>query len=535
MAKNRLSLILHAHLPFVRHIEYPRFLEEDWLYESLSETYLPMLRMLRRLRSECYCFRLTFSMSPTLCAMLADPALQERFIKYLELHKDLGEKEMERCSKEQLECMPLAKMYYDLTLKNLSDFCDLYHNNVLEGFRDLEDSGHIDLITTAATHAYLPLYCDYPTAIKAQVEVAVQSHIRHFKKSPKGFWLPECGYFPGLEEYLRKQEIDWFQVSAHSMLVASEPVRMGDYAPVRCPDGVAAFPRDYHLTSLVWSNTEGYPCDGNYREFYRDIGYDLPMEYIRPYIHEPEVRVFTGYKYWAITGPTNEKRLYRPELAAGKVQEHADNFLYRIRMKNSALDRSLRDGAPFYTLGFDAELFGHWWFEGIDWLEAVIRRASDADDLFLTTPSDYLATFPELQTVQPGYSSWGQGGYSSVWLDGSNAWIYRHIHKAIERMEELAVRFPEQQSLKQRFLNQASREVLLSMASDWPFILHNKTSVGYADKRLRDHLRNFNLVYENMCKNAVNTEWLVKAEKRDNIFPDMDYNIFNPSYNGGQE
>jgi 1,4-alpha-glucan branching enzyme len=130
--------------------------------------------------------------------------------------------------------------------------------------------------------------------------------------------------------------------------------------------------------------------------------------------------------------------------------------------------------------------------------------------------------------VRPAFSSWGQGGYSAVWLDGSNAWTYRHIHKAIERMEELAVRFNDQISLKQRFLNQAAREVLLSMASDWPFILFNKSSTEYAQKRIGDHLKNFNVVYGNMCKNAVNTEWLVKAEKRDILFSDIDYNIFNP-------
>ncbi len=533
MVNNRLSLVLHAHLPFVRHVEYPRFLEEDWLFESMAETYLPMLRMLKKLRAEGLKYRLTFSLSPSLCAMLADAALQERFIQYLELHKELGEKEINRCEAEQPQCVELARMYYERTMQNLSDFCDTYRNNILEGFRDLETSGHLDLITTAATHAYLPLYREYPTAIKAQIEVAMQSHVRYFKKQPKGFWLPECGYFPGLEEYLKKQEIEWFQVASHSMLLSEKRIFGGDYEPVECPDGVAAFPRDYNLTSLVWSASDGYPCDGDYREFYRDIGYDLPMEYIRPYIHEPEVRVFTGYKYWAVTGPTNDKKLYDPQKAAIKVAEHADNFIYKVQMKGKSICNSLEGQDPFYTLGFDAELFGHWWFEGIDWLEAVIRRASKEHDVQLTTPSDYLATNPTLQVAQPGFSSWGQGGYSSVWLDGSNAWIYRHIHKAIERMEELSVRFPEQQSLKQRFLNQASREVLLSMASDWPFILHNKTSVGYADKRLRDHLSNFNLVYENMCKCAVNTEWLVKAEKRDNIFPDMDYNIFNPEYTSG--
>jgi hypothetical protein len=189
------------------------------------------------------------------------------------------------------------------------------------------------------------------------------------------------------------------------------------------------------------------------------------------------------------------------------------------------------------TLAFDTELFGHWWFEGIAWLESLLRKADQGESVVFETPTDYLRRYPDNQELQPALSSWGEGGYSDVWASGSNVWIYRHLHKAIERMEELSVRFPNQSSLKQRFLNQAAREVLLAMSSDWPFIIHNGTFVTYAESRIKDHLGNFNVVYENMCKNAVNTEWLVKAEKRNIVFPDIDYNIFNPDsdrirYNG---
>jgi len=526
MAKNKLGLILNAHMPYIRHPEYPRFLEEDWLFEAISETYLPLLRVFKRLRDDNVPFKITMSFSPTLCTMLADPILQGRFTNYLKLHQELGEKEIARCKSAQPECAELAQMYLNLINTNVRDYFETYQCNILGGFRDLENSGHLELITTAATHAYLPLYSEYPAAVGAQVELAVQSHINHFKKRPKGFWLPECGYYPGLEMYLEKEELAFFQVAAQSFLLSSEPVQRGNYAPVACPNGVHAFARDFQLTNLVWSSVEGYPCDPDYREFYRDIGYDLPLEYIRPYIHEPEVRVFTGFKYHAITGKTDNKRYYCPKAATRKVVEHAGNFIYNIRQKGLKLRDSL-DRDPYFTLAFDAELFGHWWFEGIDWLDAMVRKIATTEDVVLQTPIEYIAEAPEVQTLQPGLSSWGEGGYSNVWTDGDNVWIYRHLHKAIERMEELAKRFPRQSSLKQRFLNQAAREVLLAMASDWPFIIHNGTSVGYAEKRLRDHLCNFNVVYENMCKNAVNTEWLIKAEKRDIVFPDIDYNLFN--------
>ncbi|MGI6466364.1 MAG: glycoside hydrolase family 57 protein [Sphaerochaetaceae bacterium] len=526
MKRNSLNLVLNAHMPFVRHPEYPRFLEEDWLFEAIGETYLPLLRMLRKLRDENVPFRLTLSISPTLCSMLADPVLQGRFTDFLHLHQELGEKEVKRCSEEEPECLEMAQFYLDQINTNLQEYFELYQCNILGGFLDLEESGHLELITTAATHTYLPLYSEYPSAINAQVELAVQSHVNHFKKRPKGFWLPECGYYPNLEEYLQKEEFEYFQLSAQSLILSEDKVQRGSYAPVSCPNGVHAFARDYHLTSLVWSNSEGYPADVDYREFYRDIGYDLPFDYIEPYIHSPNVRVFTGFKYYAITGNGNEKRFYDITKAQEKVIKHAKNFLYTVKEKGNKIG-DLLDRDPFYTVAFDAELFGHWWFEGINWLETLFRLAADDKEIVFETGSDYLKRHPENQILQPAYSSWGDGGYSNVWANGSNVWAYKHIHKAIERMEELAIRFPDQSSLKQRFLNQAAREVLLAMSSDWPFIIHNGTNVTYATNRLKEHLGNFNLVYENMCKNAVNTEWLVKAEKRNILFPDIDYNVFN--------
>ncbi len=523
-----IALILNAHLPFVRHPEYPKFLEEDWLFESISESYLPLLRMFNRLKSDKIPFKMTISLSPTLCCMLTDSVLQERFIQFMERHIELGEKEVERCTKEQPEFLEMAQFYLDQSRQNLSDYQDKYHNNILEGFKVLETSGHLELATTAATHAYLPLYKDYPTAINAQVELGVQSFLTTFGHLPKGFWLPECGYYPELEDTLKYHGISWFQTASQSMLLSPDKVEYGTYRPVHCPNGVAAFPRDFQATSLVWSNATGYPADKNYREFYRDIGYDLPMEYIKEYIHEPSVRVFTGYKYWAITGQTDQKVPYQRDKAQKRIAEHAENFLYNLQKKAESLEKTMHK-APLFTMGYDAELFGHWWFEGIDWLEQVIRQSAEKGMNSFVSPSTFLnKEGSTLQTARPAFSSWGQGGYSAVWLDGSNAWSYQHIHKAIERMEELSVRFSDQISLKQRFLNQAAREVLLAMASDWPFILFNKSSTEYAQKRIGDHLKNFNVVYQNMCKNAVNTEWLVKAEKRDIIFSDIDYNIFNP-------
>ncbi len=529
MSSGLVGIVLHAHLPFVRHPEYPKFLEENWLFEAISETYLPLLRVFHKLRREGVPYQITISLSPTLCAMLTDKLLQERYVDHVNRLIELGEKELER-TKESPKEHNLAGMYLAFYKQNLEDFQGIYRGNILQGARSLEDSGHVILITTAATHAVLPLFKEYPQAVKAQIELAMMSHVAQLRKKPKGFWLPECGYYPGLEKLLQQNNVEYFYAETHSINLAEEKAERGVFAPASCDNGVHIFARDYGLSQLVWSEDHGYPTDDVYRDFYRDIGYDLDIDYIRPYIHEPDVRCFTGYKYWAVTDTeSSEKKMYDPEQAFSRVKEHAGNFIYAVRKKTKSVSR-LIDREPYFTLPFDAELFGHWWFEGVAWLEEVIRGVAVDNDVSMMNAEEYLRRYPRNQVIHPALSSWGNKGYSSVWVDGSNDWIYRHVHTSIKRMIELVGRFPDETSLKERFLQHAAREVLLSMASDWPFIISNGTGVSYAERRMKEHIHNFNLVYENMCRNSVNTEWLTRTEKKTNIFPDIDYRVFGGDF-----
>lgn len=521
---NKLNLILQAHLPYVRHLEYPKFLEENWLFESLNETYIPLLRMLEKLEHDGVDFRLSICFSPTLVTMLTDAALQERFVGYMEERIELGKKEKRRTQNEERDCYQMAARYLDEAEKNLARFEEL-GRNILNGYKALHEKNRLELMTTAATHAYLPIYKDYPAAVNTQIVMGIKTHERIFGETPRGFWLPDCGYYPGLDEMLQKNGVSWCQLASHSVITARDKSVYGGYKPVELPSGVYGFVRDWRITSLVWSSVSGYPCDGDYRDFYRDIGYYLPLDYVRPYIHKPEIRVFTGYKYHAITGKTEDKAYYSPAKAAEKVELHAENFLYNIKRRGFAVS-SAGINNPVFNLCFDAELFGHRWYEGIDFLEAVMRKADESEDFVFTTPTSVILENGETEKLRLNESSWGSGGYSDIWLDGSNSWIYRHIFKAIERMEELTKRFPDQGSLKGRFLNQALRELLLAMSSDWPCIMHDGTSVTYAEKRLRSHLGSFNVVYSAMSRNTVNTEWLINAERSSEIFPDIDYHLF---------
>lgn len=524
--KNNINFIFHTHLPFVRHNEEYKLQEEDWLNEAVSESYLPILRMLYRLRDEGIPFRLTFSISPTLCFMLEDELLKNKLTAYMKSRIELGEKEVERTG-GQGDDGQTALMYLKEARENLKFYTNTCGESIISAFNNLSRSGHIDVITTAATHAYLPIYKSNPIAVNAQIETGLSSVAPYFDKEISGFWLPECGYYPGLENLLSRNSISWTSLASQAFFLSPDYIKNGVYMPVRTPAGVWAFARNFNLTSLVWSAKEGYPADEDYRDFYRDIGYDLPLDYIGKYLPDPQHRSFTGFKYHAITGRTQDKRLYNLSSAMKKTRVHASNFIYNIKATGRSVE-GLIDADPVHTLSFDTELFGHWWFEGPAWLECVIRLCAEDDGATLVSATDYLEKNSErIQTARPAFSSWGQGGYSETWLDGdSNIWLARHTTQVASWMTELATRFPSQVSLKRRFLNQAARECLLAMASDWPFIMNSHTTEEYARRRVTGHLQNFYLVYDNMCKNAVNTQWLVESERLDNIFPQMDYNIF---------
>ena len=301
MTTGYLALILHAHLPFVRELEHEDSLEQHWLFEAITETYVPLLLVLDDLVADGIDFRLTFSITPTLASMLADPLLQSRYLVRLERLIELAEKEVVR-TRSNPQFAPLARMYR-VHFGNVHDaFVHRYKKNLLDAFHRFQTLGLVEITASAATHAYLPVLSVNETAVRAQIKVGVEHYRRVFGQRPNGFWLPECGYFPGLDAFLDEEGIRFTILETHGITRADERPRFGVHAPVYCPSGVAAFGRDPDSSRQVWSAAEGYPGDFDYREFYRDIGYDLDHDYIRPYIHADGSRTDTGIKYHRITG-----------------------------------------------------------------------------------------------------------------------------------------------------------------------------------------------------------------------------------------
>jgi 1,4-alpha-glucan branching enzyme len=517
-------IVLHAHLPFIRYPEHENHLEERWLYEAMTETYIPLLSLFDRLINDNIDFRIALSFTPTLLEMFNDHLLQKRFRRHIEELITLSERELHR-TRGDLRFEPLAKMYHNKFKEILRLYADVYNQDLTSAFASLGKSGKIEVMTSAATHAYLPALMTEPAAADAQIRLAAEYFKDTFGKKSHGFWLPECGYVPEMDISLKNAGVAYFFLESHSLLNSRPKSPYSIYAPVMTPAGSIVFARDVESTKQVWSSVEGYPGDFDYRDFYRDIGFDLDQNYISPYLPSG-MRTFTGIKYYRITDKSDNKEPYIPEYALRKVEQHASHFLEsRERQVCSLHDRL--GIQPVITATFDAELFGHWWFEGPEWLDCVLRKGAGQKRAWkFITPSEYLAYGKELTTVTPAPSSWGYKGHSETWIDTTNSWIYRHLHHGAKSMKEIADKKKHARGLTRRALNQAARELLLAQASDWPFMMKADNASAFAIKKFKEHMQNFFVLHKEIASDQIHTAHLSVLEKKNCIFRGLDYRIF---------
>lgn len=523
--RGTLAYVLHAHLPFVRHPEHRYHLEENWLYEAVTATYLPLLEVFRGLERDGVPFRLTLSMSPPLVAMLKDDLLRARTAAFIDRLVRLGEQESRRTAGDPT-FNKIARFYLD-RFQRLRALYDALHGDVIEGYRLLADAGHLEIVTVGATHGFQPNIREIK-ARRAQIQVAVAQHVRHFGRHPRGMWLPECGYTEGVDELLAEAGIRFFFIDAHGLGMGRPRPPFGTAAPVYTRSGVAAFARDTESAKQVWSADEGYPGDPVYRDFYRDVGFDRPLDEVREFVHPDGIRIHTGFKYHRVTGRVDlaDKEPYDPEVAVRRAYQHGSNFVAN-RQKQIAWQAAHMDRQPIVVSPYDAELYGHWWFEGPLFLDGVCRATAQVDDMAMQTPAEYLERNPVNAVTEVSPSSWGDGGYAGVWIDEANDWIYRHQHRAEVRMGELAAAYAGGASdLARRALNQAARELLLLQASDWAFIMKTRTAVDYAAARVKAHVARFFRLDHEITNGIVDAAWLADLERRDNLFSDLDYRVY---------
>lgn len=518
-----ICFILHAHLPFIRHPEHDSFFEERWFFEAVMESYIPLLDMLHRLADERVEARLTFSVSPTLMTLFNDPLMQRRCEAYIEQQIELAEKETRRTQGRGIE-EQLAAMYLR-RFKRCRDFLrDFCRGNLTNAFCSLRDRGIVELGTTAATHGYLPLLAEDEASVRAQIMTGVQCFQRFAGFPPRFFWLPECGYYAGVEKFLAEAGIETTVLDAHGFRHADPPPPGDVFSPARCPNGLTVLARDPAAAQQVWSADEGYPGDPDYREYHRDIGHVLPEEYIAPYILDGRIRINTGIKYWRVTDrESDRKEWYNPLRAGEKARRHAEHFV-RMRKRAFREHNECSDSAPVCVAPYDCELFGHWWYEGPRWLEHVLRLTAADPELETRAVGEMAARRPPPPSIRPADSSWGQNGYHEYWLNESNAWCRPELHEASERLRAAVGRPPPRRgSPEDRALKQAARELLLAQASDWPFLIRSDTAGRYAEERFRKHIHRVHWLCGFIERNEpVNLPGLAALEAADNIFPNID-------------
>lgn len=517
-----LCFVLHSHIPYVLgHGRWPHGV--DWLHEAVAETYLPLLRVCDELLADGITPHLTFSVTPVLAEQLTDPRYPEEFASYLAVKRDAAaadEANFRRTGYPRRAVMAgiWARFYAQAT----SDFRERYGDDVVSGFRQLQNRGAIEIMTSAATHGYLPLLGNQASA-EAQIRQGVKAYARHFGRAPRGIWLPECAYRPrgpwtspvdpshtessraGVEEMLAESGIRYFVADSH-LLTGGTPLGlyrgflespapqftdMHDF-PLRDASVHAAYDvgtagaradrspvavvaRDPATALQVWSADAGYPGDGAYLEFHKK--------------HHPG-----GLRYWSVTSRAvdlGEKEPYDPALAAERVREHAAHF---VRLVKDTLARDhAATGTPGLLLApFDSELFGHWWFEGPRFLQQVLRLLHNDPDVRVSTVSDYLEAQGTAGTLQLIEGSWGAGGHHGVWLNDATEWTWRHIHAAEATLAELAREALQTgDPLLERVVRQAARELMLLEASDWQFLISTWSARDYAEMRVAEHLEAF--------------------------------------------
>jgi len=519
------ALLLHAHLPFVRHPEHPRHLEEHWLFEAITDVYLPLLGLLRAAVVRGSGFRLTLSLSPTLLCMLADPLLTGRYLDYLDRLARLAER-LTRDPRSDPRRRSLAR-FYRQRLEHLRTFyLDALSGDLIAAFAALEASGLVELMTTAATHGYLPLLRSRPIAVRAQLRVGRDHFRATFGHAPEGLWLPECGYYPGLEHEVAQAGYRYLVLDAHGLQQALPPPRHGVYTPLATGAAVAVFGRDSDSARALWCPTTGYPGHPLYREYHWDPGYEGDSDLLADFL-PPGVRATpTGLKFHRVTGKTDTKAPYEPAAALDQAERDAQRFVAGRRRLLGSLSFTTRP--PIIVAPYDAELFGHWWFEGPAFIDALIRCFDAAPDMQPVTLGEHLRQHGTSGEIRPATSSWGERGYNSAWLRPDMGWVYLHLHQAAG---ELAALVNERRPMPDRdktlrLLRQAARSLLLAQSSDWTFHMGRGGGSAYCESRLRDQLARFRFLTAALRDSQIREEQLAALERMDNLFPDLDLRHF---------
>jgi 1,4-alpha-glucan branching enzyme len=561
--KGYFILALHSHIPYViGQRDWPHGM--SWLYEAAVETYLPLLNAFYDLEEEGLSPKVTLSLTPVLCEQLSHPSFAPGLLNYINHVISLARQNAEDFKKfGDNHKAYLAGWWVEFYTKMAEQFELRFKKDLISAFKTLQDNGSIEIMTSAATHGYLPLL-GYDECVSGQIKQGVQSYRRHFGRPPAGIWLPECAYRPGykwsfpvheqrkrarmrkgLEEFLIEADIKYFIIDAH-LLRGGRAIGMylsrfkalqklwkrfsSGYKPLQeesekfpysvyflqgkdALKSVAVFTRDSQSSLQVWSGQWGYPGNGWYLDFHKK--------------YHPG-----GLRYWRVTdykADLGDKEEYYPERVPAVIQEQSDHFLHLV--KKMLLEYHHKTGtAGALTAPFDTELFGHWWFEGCHWISRLLGMMAKDEEIAPSTCSRYLESFPQGELIALPEGSWGEGGFHYIWLNEENSWTWKKIYNAEERFLHLARKWHSKgDEMADRILKQAARELLLLESSDWQFLITTWSARDYAEERVSFHYDNFQklgaLLGEIEANGKVSEAgqgFLRACEESDRIFPDLD-------------
>ncbi|MHB8576541.1 MAG: glycoside hydrolase family 57 protein [Dehalococcoidia bacterium] len=547
------SFVLHSHLPYTRRAgRWPH--GEETIHEAASETYLPLLRALSALRDRGVRFQLTIGLTPILCEQLADATVIANLAGFIADKEQRAATDVGRFERDGDAQRASVASWYRGFYQELGRFFDGIERNILGGYKTLQDQGCIEIATSAATHGYLPLM-ERDSTIHAQLAVGVQSYMRHFGRAPRSCWLPECAYRPaymrlengrsylkpGLQTFLAEQGLRLFFAETHTVeggtpvgkaagdavgpygsIPRRYVVPVANYQPptqrttflpywVETPE-VAVLGRNSRTGLQVWSASHGYPGEADYREFHKRDG-------------------TSGLQYWRVTGPEiglGEKEPWNPRRAADRVAGHADHFAALVESELSSFAAE-HAGPGILVAAYDTELFGHWWFEGVDWLAAVLERLARSSAVEASTAGGFVSAHPPADVLALPESSWGQAGNHFTWLNADTEWMWPIIHRAERRMERIVDLCAQPAPELLPVLNQCARELLLLESSDWPFLVSTGQAREYAVERFDKHVERFErlaAIAESGAVDGAAQALVAELWELDKIFPDIDYRVF---------
>jgi 1,4-alpha-glucan branching enzyme len=558
------TFVLHSHLPYViGHGRWPHGM--DWLNEAAAESYIPLWQAFERLARDGRNAGVTLGITPILAEMLAADTFRREFKDYLDNKVLAAQDDLAAFNRMgETHFAGVAQMWLSHYQGLKQAFVQDFNEDLLGAARRLMEQGALEIITSAATHGYLPLL-GRDTAVQAQVKQGVATYRRHFGRDPKGFWLPECAYRPryrwapplkemaappvlrkGVEEFLSENGLSYFFIDSHllkggkaigvykdrfealerlwSRFAAQFQERPEEpdksphqaYLVSSAPETkrpVAIFTRDPQTGLQVWSGEWGYPGDGHYLDFHKK-------------------RFPGGLRYWQVTSAKADladKSPYFPDRTPGRLREQAAHFVSLVT--GILADFRQKHGRPGLVVApYDTELFGHWWFEGPEWLYLVLEGFNQQGQVQLSPGGDLLEEAAPRSVISLPEGSWGEGGYHWIWLNDMNDWTWRHIYPAEQEMEDLARRFADDPDPSlQNLLKQCGRTLFLLEASDWQFLISTLSARDYAELRLVVHHDDFKRLAAMTRQYAEKRhlppeDWnfFAYCRDRDDIFPDVD-------------